>query len=188
LSLHHKINEINIRNLGLSLSKEVGCTHHASLDVDEFYVPSELEYAKKVMEDGDFNYSIATMEMYYKQPTYRIVPRQGLLTSFIHPVHNEYRYDTKIKFPYPIETTRRHALRDKPKYFSANEVMMHHMSYVRKDIRRKLRNSDNGQFYKHLNQFFNEFDEYKLGGKLYIVPDFAERKTKLVDNIFGISL
>ena len=84
-----------------------------------------------------------------------------------------------------MEITRRFEKQDNYKVFTKDEIIIHHMSYVRKDIRKKLLNSDNGQFYK-IEKFAKEFENYKLGDRLCIVPDRINRKTTKVDNIFGI--
>jgi hypothetical protein len=185
LKQHHKVNELNWRNIGLQLSRDAGCTHHISADVDEFYKPDELEYAKKCMEDG-YDYSIAPYEYYYKDPRYLIVPCQNLITSFIHTVDNKYEMNTT--FPHNVETTRHLKEYKNCKLFHHNEFIIHHMSYVRRDIRRKLCNSDNGRFYKKLNDFVARFDKYQLGDRVCIAPDFMNRKTVLVENLFGITL
>lgn len=184
LSLHHKVNELNYRNLGLDLSIAAGCTHHISADVDEFYLPDQLEYAKSVM--GDSQYSMAPLANYYKDPRFLIMPDQKQLVTFIHPVGNRYEYNKS--FPFKIEITRRFVDGENYRLFSKEEVMIHHMSYVRKDIRRKLMNSDNGRLYKKMDEFAEGFDKYQLGDRLCIVPDFKNRKTVLVENIFGITL
>ncbi len=184
LKVHHKINELNLRNIGLKMSREAGCTHHISADVDEFYESKQLEYAKG--EIGDCDFSIAEFANYYKDPTFLIVPDQKQQMSFIHPVRNSYEYTEK--FPFKIEITRRFSDYGKYRVFSKDEMTVHHMSYVRRDIRRKLANSDNGRFYKRIDKFVEDFDKYKLGDRLRVVPDFMNRKTVFVENIFGIKL
>lgn len=108
LSIHHKQNELNLRNLGLEASKKAGCSHHISADVDEFYKPDELSYAKNYMAENNHDFSAAYLYTYYKEPTYLVSPVQKLLVSFIHPVSNEYRMDVLYPvFPLHMETTRR---------------------------------------------------------------------------------
>jgi hypothetical protein len=140
------------------------------------------------MDEGDYNYSVVQMETYYKDPTFLVYPIQKLLVSFIHPVHNE--YTNKIPyptFPFHMETTRRFVKCDKPKVFSIDEMTVHHMSYVRKDIRKKFNNSDNKRYYK-LEKFYKTFDDYELGGRVCLLPDYINRKTIKVDNFFDIKL
>lgn len=187
LSIHHKTNELNLRNVGLQASRDAGCTHHISADVDEFYVSDQLEYVKNVMYKEKYNYSVVTMSTYYKDPTFMVYPDQNLLVTLIHPVENEYTLDVNYPtFPFHMETTRRLKQYDNYKLFDKNEFKIHHMSYVRKDIRRKFANSDNARFYK-LDKFLKTYDNYKLGDRVCLLPDYKNRRTVLVDNIFNIN-
>lgn len=181
LSLPPKDNELKLRNIGLQASRDAGCSHHISSDVDEFYKSNQLEYAKQVMAK-DFNCSVVHLINYYKNPTYLVHPVQNLLVSFIHPVDNE--YFVHPKYPFPMESTRRLLKYDKCKYFNKDEFVIHHMSYVRKDIRKKFQNSDNGRCYN--KNFYNTFDNYKLGDRIQLLPDYFYRRTIQVENVFGI--
>lgn len=186
LSVHPKFNELKLRNIGLDASRKAGCTHHISADVDEFYKSDQLEYAKDVMANGDYDFSVASLATYYKDPTFLVVPDQKLLVSFIHPVTNEYNSSILYpKFPFHMETTRRFTRHEKYKVFTNEELTIHHMSYIRKDIRKKFQNSDNGRFYK-IDKFVEKFDRYKVGDRVCLLPDFMNRKTVLVENTFGI--
>lgn len=185
LSLEPKENELRLRNIGLQASRNAGCSHHISADVDEFYESNQLEYAKSAMSESDYNYSVVPLLTYYKDPTFQVYPHQKVVVSFIHPVHNEYsRTINYPTFPFHMETTRRFIKYDNYKLFNKDEFAIHHMSYVRKDIRKKLANSSNRKFYK--KQFFDNFDNYKLGGRVCLIPDFINRKTIQVENKFNI--
>lgn len=185
LSLPPKENELRLRNLGLEASRRAGCSHHISSDVDEFFDPVQLAYAKNEME-GDYNYSVVPMSTYYKDPTYLVWPEQKLVVSFIHPVHNDYTnlipYPT---FPFHMEITRRLSKVDKFRLFTRDEIVMHHMSYVRKDLRKKFGNSDNGRFYK-IDKLISHHENYKVGERVCLLPEFLTRRTILVENRFGI--
>lgn len=182
LTLTPKENELILRNIGLEASKNNGCTHHISADVDEFYNSNQLVYAKENIGNSDF--SVAPLQGYYKDPTYLIVPVQKLLVTFIHPVENCYVYNKN--FPFKIEITRRLEKFKEYRVFNSNEMIIHHMSYVRKDIRKKLLNSDNGKFYTKFEKFIQDFNDYQLGDRLKIVPDFINRRTVQVENQFNI--
>lgn len=185
LSLHHKENELQLRNIGLEASRKAGCTHHISADVDEFYIGEQLEYVKKIMEEGNYDLSLVRNEVYYKDPTWLVVPCQNLISTLIHPIDNWYDRHVKYPdFPFHLEPTRKLSRYNNYKVFEKNEFVIHHMSYVRKDIRKKLANSDNGQFYK--NKFFTQFDDHQLGGRVCLLPEFLNRKTIQVENTFGI--
>lgn len=182
LDLHYKQNELNIRNFGLDKSIENKCTHHISADVDEFYLPDQLNYAKKIM-DSDYDCSLAYMKNYYKRPDYVIYPDQGHHSSFIHPVSN--RYSMTSGYPHGIEYTRRHERFANCKLFTKEEMTIHHMTFVRKNIRLKLRNSSNGLFC-NVGRICSEFDKYQLGEPLRVPPDLKPRTTILGENLFNI--
>lgn len=127
------------------------------------------------------------MLYYYKEPTYLIWPVQDLYVSFI--ISTATFYDNQVsfqEFPFLIETTKRVKNATKIKVFDRTEIEMHHMSYVRKNIKKKFDNSDNSKFY-NLKNFISKFNKYKLGDRVSLLPDYLNRKTILVDNYFNIN-
>lgn len=182
-SLSPKANELRLRNIGLEASRQAACTYHASLDVDEFFEADSIEFAKKSLDGYDC--SLVSYETYYKSPTFLVVPRLNVINTFIHPVDNE--YDIDVNFPYYVETTRKLKKFNKCKLFDVNDIVMHHMSYVRKDLLKKFHNSSNGRHYQ-LVKFLKIYDTYKVGERVCLLPDYKNRRTVLVDNKFGIYL
>lgn len=181
LSLHPKENELKLRNLGLELSRNANCTHHISADVDEFYSSEQMKFAKETMDDSDF--SMVHYINYYKEPTFLVANPKDLLITFIHPVENQYKIIED--FPFRIETTRRLSKYNKYKIFSKNEVLQHHMSYVRKDIRKKFANSCNSSYYD-MKKFYSDFDKHQVGDRACLIPDYLNRRTTKVENQFNI--
>lgn len=182
LSIHHKQHELRLRNIGLEASRKAGCTHHISADVDEFYTAADLARAKKIMDGEGYDFSMAPLEVYFKEPTYLVVPSQNLSVTFIHPVSNDYQSGD---FPFKIEITRRLSNFASWRVFTKEEITIHHMSFVRKDIHKKFKNSDNGQFYK-MNKFMKSYENYEVGGRVCLLPGWLNRKTILVENQFDI--
>ncbi len=187
LSYPRVVNEINCRNLGIIKSRQVGCTHHISADVDEFYDPTQLRYAKKVMEEEEYECSIASLINYYKDPTYMIVPSQGHMVSLIQSIDCVFDINTKSKVMHHIDPTRKPVPNEKCRVFLLDEIVMHHMTFVRKNIRKKVMNSSN--FYRvDREQFLDTLSKYKLGERFTLPPDFKNRRTIRVENKFGINL
>ena len=89
-SISPKENELNLRNLGLQYSRNNGCTHHISSDVDEFYKDFELKKVFNLIKDQNYDFTFVKQEIYYKDPTWLISPNQEMYVTFIHPVENEY--------------------------------------------------------------------------------------------------
>lgn len=183
LSTTARNNETRMRNIGIEKSQEAGCTHHISSDVDEFYLPEQLAFAKTQMDGYDC--SVISNENYYKKPTWRMYPRQKHLFPFIQKISS--RCDVDVKFPYRVDVTRKCNPCNRCRFFDMNEVTMHHMTFVRKDISRKVYNSQNNAYYK-VEKFLKDFDKYNLGDRLQVVPDFINRRTILVENIFNIEV
>lgn len=182
LSATPKSNELRLRNIGLQASRDAGCTHHISFDVDEFVIPEQLKYAKETF--GDHDCSMIENLYYYKKPTWRMHPNvKNNYISFIHPVSTE--YSMIAKYPYRIEITRRLDKFEKCRVYTQDECVVHHMTYVRKNMAKKLCNSATGGQYK-IDKFVSDFERYQLGDRLVVAPDFLTRRTILVDNIFNI--
>lgn len=177
-----KENELKLRNIGLEASRNAGCTHHISFDVDEFVKPEQLKYAKETF--GDHDYSVIENIFYYKKPTWRMYPNvKNNFVSFIHPVTSE--YSMIPKFSHRIEITRRLTPSEKCRIYTQEECVLHHMTYVRKDMSKKLKNSMTGHLYQ-IDKFVDQFDKYQLGDKLVVAPDFLTKRTMLVEDIFNI--
>lgn len=176
-----KGNELAVRNCGLGLAREAGCTHHISADVDEMYLGSQLGYAKSLAVGCDC--LVVPLANYYRRPYWRVFPDQGHVVPLIYGVCCE--HDMGVDFPFVVDVTRRLRGVGVCRLLGEGEFLVHHMTYVRRDIRKKLENSPTGSFYK-LDKFVVDFDKYELGGRLCIAPDLINRRTVLVENIFGI--
>lgn len=181
LCISPRENETIIRNFGLEQSILNNCTHHISADVDEFYTFDQLKYAKEVI--NDFDCSVVQSIDYYKRPVYKIVPERRHLISFIHPVRTKYAMN--FEFPYAIDITRRPNTFEKCLVLEPDKFILHHMCYVRNNIRKKILNNMNHK--NNINRkFCDKFDNYKLGENLCIPPEYINRKTIEVPNIFNI--
>lgn len=172
-------NEVAIRRLGLEASRVAGCSHHIVADVDEFYKPDQLMYVKGKSEGYDC--TVVYLENYFKRSNWQIIPWQKHRVPFIFPVDND--LDINVKFP--VEPTRMVRKFDKIRYFTREEFCVHHMSFVRKDISRKLRNSPNMSL-RDIEQFVSQYNKYQLGERIVLPPDFSNRRTRLQSNTFEI--
>lgn len=126
-------NETNKRSQGLQLAKSLGCTHFFHMDSDEYWPDFEqavLEYVES-RRDG----SVCQMWTYFKKPTLRLAEPEGYHVPFIHVLRHNTRHD--MNYPFWVDPTRRVNQTD----IEELTVKMHHMSYVRRDIQMKLRNS-----------------------------------------------
>lgn len=179
-------NEIRKRNIGLILSEGAGCTHHMAMDSDEFYTKEQMEFVKKELVDGDYDSSACQMTTYYKKPTFRLEPKEEYYVSLFHKIKPGVEYVIGHPFPVLVDPTRR-VNPGNCRIFTRDEIEMHHMSYVRRDLRKKLTNSSASPNFRDIDKivtYFNEWESPKqalMGG----APD-KFYNTVEVENLFGV--
>lgn len=127
-------NEIAKRNLGLDVAIGAGCTHFVHMDCDEFY--KDFVKAKDLFMQSGADGSVCSLYTYFRWPTLRFETADGYFVPFIHKLTPYTRAGGKI-YPYYVDPTRK---------INAENVIqlptyMHHFSWIRRDIGRKIRNS-----------------------------------------------
>lgn len=180
-------NEITKRNIGLSLSEGFGCTHHMGMDSDEFYTDEQFKYMKKIIEEGDYDSSVCQMTTYYKKPIYRLDPKEEYYVSLIYKIKQGKEFIMAHPFPVLVDPTRRMDS-GKCKIFTRDEIEMHHMSYVRNNIEKKVRNSSaKVNFESWIPEFLEYFNNWTEGNDA-LMPGRPPGRYKLikVENIFNV--
>ncbi len=156
-------NQTRKRQEGLELSRKHGCTHHMTIDCDEFYTDEEFKYMKKVMEEGDFGSGACQHVQYYKDSIYILDPPEPEYVATIEKITPDTRY------VYFIENTNiaidpcRKTSNGNYRVFSRDEVQMHHMSFVRKNLRGKLENHTSKRFFtdEGVNKIVDHYNNWK---------------------------
>ena len=160
-------NEIQKRNIGLALSQGAGCTHHMSMDSDEYYIPSEFEYLKNRIIDGMYDASYCQMQTYYKSSEYSLTPPEDYYVSLIFKIKPDSSYVLGSPAPVLVDPTRRMAPTNKPLILNREEIQMHHMSFVRKDISIKLTNSSaKTSFADKITTIVNHYNNWTYPNKV----------------------
>lgn len=168
LSVSPHANEINKRNIGLALSKKAECTHHMSMDCDEFYESVKFGnlidwYIKNPNYAG-----FCELINYYKSSEYLILREDKTNVSLFFPITNDNKYSINATVPVLVDPTR------KPDYniqnvFNKDFIVMHHMTMVRKDMSLKLLNSsarfnyNNSNVINNIINHYNSFDDKLVG-------------------------
>jgi hypothetical protein len=135
-------NEVEKRDTGLSISRRNNCTHHMSMDCDEFYVPEQFIYMKKVIAENGYESAACPYQNYYKDSIYVLNDSNtDEYVSTIYKINDDTKYVYRSKeSPVRIDPTRK-TNNKKYKIFNRSEIQMHHMTLVRRDLRRKFMNS-----------------------------------------------
>ena len=139
------------RSLGLNAAKKAGCTYFMTMDCDEFYFKDELENAKKYILENDISHSFVVTLNYVVKPIYRKL-NPGYYVPFFSKI-NQYSSFTSSYFDKyyiclvdPTRPLDKYILfkflflKIYGKYhpFVLNNIAMHHMTSVRRDIMSKI--------------------------------------------------
>jgi hypothetical protein len=160
-------NEITKRNIGLALSQGVGCTHHMSMDSDEYYIPSEFKNLKKLIEVGNYDSSFCQMQTYYKSWEYSLNPPEEYYVSLIFKIKRDSNYVMGYPTPVLVDPTRRMSPSDKPLVLKREQIQMHHGSYIRDNVRTKLINSSASvNFNNDIDRIVNHYNTWEYPNKV----------------------
>lgn len=153
LKLEPRSNETLKRNYGLDEARRFGFTHFIMMDADEFYDPTEFLNEKKRIEENDLLGLVCRVKCYFKSPTLTI-GYDTTLVPFIHKITPGLRFEFNKNYPFAWTTlngvafTERKQIRiDPTRSMNINsgvgwsDITMHHYSWVRSDIKKKIRNS-----------------------------------------------
>lgn len=190
LNFQPNTNERAKRNFGLQKARELGYTHFIMLDADEFYEPEAFLKERTRIEREDLTGTVCRLKTYFKSPTLTI----GLdttLVPFIHKITPELKFEWNRAYPYAwegknirIDPTRQLNITSG---VEMSEIIMHHFSWIRSDIRKKIRNSTARQNIErstivkdYLNAkegYFCEFYQKTLVAceNLFNIPDIIDK-------------
>lgn len=175
------VNEIKKRNIGLQIAREQNCTHFLHIDCDECYLDfrEAVEEYKALRTSG----SVCRLWTYFKEPTWRLTNSENYHVPFIHKLYPETRAGAH-GYPYLVDPTR--SVPDQ----NVVEIShyMHHYSWVRKDIERKVRNSSakvNPIIHEHLKEYKKLEGAQDVEG--YYIESYKDTLT-VVPNYFNIQI
>lgn len=154
-SLAH-IQQVEKRNIGLELSKKNDCNYHMAFDADEFYIPEEFSRMKEILLETDEPACALQHRQYYKDAIYTIVPPEQEYIIGIFKIADRTKFVYKAPCPVPVDPSR------KPNWgefiiLPRHMIEMHHMSFVRKNIRIKLETSIAKKNIKHNTEKIVEY-------------------------------
>ena len=175
-------NETLKRAIGLQAARLSGCTHFLFMDCDEYYDPEQFAAAKRKIEDECLDSSACRLATYYKTPCHRIAPPEEYYAPFIHKIYPD-TVNGMMAYPVYADPTRRVSPHHKFHAFTPDELLMHHFSYVRKDIGRKLRNSSAKGNFGDIEKLCTNFTSVRWQEALI---NFGGHSLEIVPNRFNI--
>lgn len=185
---HHmnaKATEIRKHNMMIDGAKQMGATHFLMAATDHFYNPDEFDYGKWVVEKMDYDSTFTAMYTYYKKPTWQISPIEDYYMPFICKLHPHTRIEKMRMFPLRVDPSVKMNTLGKWYLFKTFEVMMHHYSLVRQDIRGKFMNAASPWSTQQIEDFTNDWEQYDIENNPGI-KYFQGRKVVQVRDFFNL--
>jgi hypothetical protein len=171
-------NEKRKRNLGITVAKGLECTHFIAMDCDEYY--PNFGAAKQLYIDSGKEGSVCKMMTYFKDPTLCFENPDNYYVPFIHKLNPN--TETGLPgYPFYVDPTRAINTTDVIEL----PILMHHFSWVRKDIKKKIRNSSAKNNIACSNLEADYFNPNVKEG--YFVKDFGQKLMR-VPNVFSINI
>ena len=127
--------EKNKRNRGLDIARKYSCTHFLSMDCDEYYDKYEFSRAVEYCEDKDATY--IPLYTYFGTPNFRLTPKEVYFVPFIAKLKINSTVGNHLFGGIWADPTRK----PNAKPVLCPNIHMHHYSWIRKDIERKIDNS-----------------------------------------------
>lgn len=135
--------ETEKRNMMIDALEKAGCSHDIIIDSDEFYDATQFKIAKDAFNKSDEMCVTYCQYMnYYRDYEHVMLWPFPSYVPFIADIRFRYVYE-KGTFDRPSDPTRRYFVPNDDKckqfhIFNWNIVHMHHLSWIRKSIEKKL--------------------------------------------------
>lgn len=183
--------ECEKRNMGIQWAKDHGYSHIMSTDADEFYDKDQFRTAKEMIDANGWPITYCSYVNYYRDFEHYLVYPFRPFVPFIHSTIFNYTYNGPA--PGPTDPTRRinNPMNIGTYLFPDEVIRMHHLAWVRKNIRKKLENwSAKDHFPKELiDKAVKQWENWKEGDNavmLFNVPSnevFVKKLEKRITTI-----
>jgi hypothetical protein len=177
-------NELTKRQLSVDLAKQGDFTHFLLIDCDEFYLPGQFARCKKAVEENGWIATVSPIQSYFKTPTLTI----GLdcyYVPFIHQLNPDTRLHN-VHYPFKVDPTRSVLLLDGSTVFGfiPDDLTMHHYTWVRRDIFRKVNNSSCRDYIFSQSGLLKDYQSATVG---YHISHFGKTLMRCDDH-FGLNM
>lgn len=178
-------NEVNKRNIGLELSRKNNCTHHISIDCDEYYITEDFKNIINEIAVQDYDATFCQMQTYYKSWKYKYAVAEEYYVPLIFKIRNGVKYKLHELCVVECDPTRSMKLSNF-KIYKRSEIEMHHGSYIRKNLAQKLVNSSAaGNYDNEIEDMVNHYQGWSEDQDAYIAGNPCKMlKLAKIDQLF----
>jgi hypothetical protein len=168
LRLNTKENERIKHDLMIQEAKKKGYTHFVLSACDHFYNGNQIILAKEWhLKNPEIEVSLTKMITYYKNDNWCLFPLEKYCMPFIHVIQKGTQISRSHKYPVVVDPSVM-VNASKFKVFQENEVILHHYSMIRTDIKKKFNNAAASIRWteKQINKFIDEYENAKIGDEI----------------------
>lgn len=180
--------ETDKRNYILQDLEQHGMTHGMVIDSDEFYDHDDFMLARKMFDSNDeMKVSYCEYVNYYRDYQHLLIWPFRSYVPFITEIQYRFSFDNG-SFDRPSDPTRRYLIPERGKYhiFPYRTVKMHHLSWIRINIERKIDAWSAKKYFENVQDLRKKILEryygYNDGQNAFItfnVPNFEVSVNKL---------
>ena len=185
LKVDSKTNEKRKHQKLIEFARSKNCTHFFLSATDHFYKEDEILYAINVVLTTGVKTTYSKMITYFKEPTLRLEPLEDYYMPFICST------SVNIGSMSPVLVDPACSFRPFAPFhvFKEEEVLMHHFSWIRKDIRNKLENAAaKVNWLDKIEEFIERYNNFKLGDRFPYYPKHKIVETEDIFNLRNIEL
>ena len=158
-SKSHYRNEVTKRNLGLKYAKKAKVNYFMTMDTDEFYESDKILKAKRYIINKGITHSYCNIIWYSILPTRRYINQIGCSIQFFCRINRFSKLANHKHNIALVDPTRVLKHQIGAKYFYLQQVEMHHMTYIRKDLIKKFIHVGKRDCYTDICQKYSSFDK-----------------------------
>jgi hypothetical protein len=194
--------ETDKRNILIQDAEDHGCSHCLVIDSDEYYTKKAFDYGLQKIDENDYEITYCQYVNYYHDYMHYLKYPfdKGMFVPWVTKTCYRHKFDS-TDFNRPSDPTRRFLtgvksvngqmvpLEKKAEYhiFEWNEVKMHHLSWIRADIRKKLNCWSSKTVFKNHDDLidkavaiFNRFDGEKENESAILLFNTPDNKVDIV--------
>ena len=197
-----RVQETDKRNILIQDAEDHGCSHCLVIDSDEYYTKKAFDYGLQQIDEYDYEMTYCQYVNYYHDYCHYLkYPfSDGMYVPWVSKTRWRHSYDCN-DFPKPSDPTRRFVRSEivtdengkqtkkmlaEYHIFEWNEVKMHHLSWLRADIRKKLENWSSKKVFKNYDDLidkaviaFNNFSEDEKNSQAIMLFNTPENKVDI---------
>lgn len=178
--------ECKKRNMMLDALEKAGCSHSIVIDSDEFYDYEDFKRGKELIDSHDnIHITYCQYVNYYNDYDRILLYPFDAYVPFITESQYRYKFDTQ-DFTMASDPTRRYQItmsdgqKKEFQLLNWNTVHMHHLSWIRKNIEKKLDNWSAKRYFENVEglreRILDRYYNWEVGLNAYLMFNVPENQ------------